>query len=131
MKHLHRATLLATVLFIPASFALAQGGPPWGGWGWRSAAPYGYYSGGQVDRSKVDAAAKQTLDKATEGQTWTNPGGVKLTPIMVGSDIVGQLWENANLKDLTVGSYWSGRWGVNVQLVKDGKVVGMMWLKVS
>jgi hypothetical protein len=131
MTHLKRAAILAAVLFVPVGLALAQVGPPWGGWGWRFGPPYGYFSGTQVDRSKVDAAVKQTLDKASKGQTWTNPGGVKLTPIMVGNDIVGQMWEDADPKTLTVGSYWAGPWGVNVELVKDGKVVGMLWVKVS
>jgi len=131
MKHLKRVALVAAALAVPAGIALAQGGPPWGGWGWRSAPPYGYFSGTQVDRSKVDAAVKQTLDKATKGESWTNPGGVKLTPILVDNEIVGQLWEDADPKTLTVGSYWSGRWGVNVELIKDGKVIGMVWVKVS
>lgn len=130
MKHLKRVALVAAALAVPAGIALAQGGPPWG-WGWRSAPPYGYFSGTQVDRSKVDAAVKQTLDKATKGESWTNPGGVKLTPILVDNEIVGQLWEDADPKTLTVGSSWSGPWGVNVELVKDGKVIGMLWVKVS
>ena len=74
---------------------------------------------------------KQTLDKATKGESWTNPRGVKLTPIMVDNQIVGQLWVDADLKTLTVGSSWAGRWGVNVELAKDGKVVGMLWVNVS
>lgn len=129
-KHFKRAAILAAVFAIPASVALAQGGPPWG-WGWRQAPPYGYFSGKQVDRSKVDAAVKQTLDKATKGQSWTNPGGVKLTPVLVDNQIVGQIWEEADPKTLTIGSFWAGPWGVNVQLVKDGKVIGMVWVKVS
>lgn len=131
MKYLKHAAALIAVLAVPVSVALAQGSPPWGGWGWRSGPPYGYYSGTQVDRTKVDAAVKQTLDKATKGETWTNPRGVKLTPIMVDNQIVGQLWEDADLKTLTVGSSWAGRWGVNVELAKDGKVVGMLWVNVS
>jgi hypothetical protein len=130
-KHLKRATILAAVLSVSAGLALAQVSPPWGGWGWRFGPPNGYFSGTQVDRSKVDGAVKQTLDKAAKGQSWTNPGGVKLTPIMVGNEIVGQLWEDADLKTLTVGSSWAGPWGVNVQLVKDGKVIGMVWVKLS
>jgi hypothetical protein len=55
-----------------------------------------YFAGAKVDRAKVDAAVKQTLDKAAKGETWTNPGGVKLTPILVDKEIVGQLWENAD-----------------------------------
>ena len=59
------------------------------------------------------------------------PAGVRQTPILVGDQIVGQLWEDADLKTLIIGSFWAGPWGVNVQLVKDGKVVGMVWVKLS
>lgn len=132
IKHFKRVALLAAALAIPAGVALAQGGPPpWGGWGWRYGPSYGYYSGAEVDRAKVDAAVKQTLDKATKGQSWTTPRGIKLTPIVVDNQIVGQLWEDADPKTLAIGSYWVGPWGVNVQLVKDGKVIGMVWVKVS
>jgi hypothetical protein len=129
-RYSKRVAILAAALAIP-SFALAQGAPPWGGWGWRQGPPYGYFSGTQVDRNKVDAAVKETLAKATEGKSWTNPGGVKLTPILVDNQIVGQLWEEGDLKTLTVGSYWAGRWGVNVELAKDGKIIGMLWVKLS
>jgi hypothetical protein len=45
--------------------------------------------------------------------------------------MVGQLWRTADLKSLEIGSYWQGPWGVNVQLLKKGEVVGMLWVKVS
>lgn len=134
MKHLTAAAVVVTALAIPAGVSLAQGGPPlYGGppWGWRADQPYGYYSGSQVDSNKVDAAAKETLDKATKGESWTSPGGVKLTPLLVDNKVVGQIWEDADPKTLVVGSFWAGPWGINVQLVKDGKVIGMIWVKVS
>ena len=101
--------------------------------------PHGYfgrgagpnYSAAQVDASKVAAAAKEQLGKATEGQNWTAPNGAKLTPILVDNQIVGQLWQSADLTTLEVGSYWQGPWGVNVQLLKDGTVVGMMQVRIS
>jgi hypothetical protein len=128
MNHLKRVAALAAVLAIPAGIALAQGGPPWG---WRYGPPaYGYFSGVEVDRGKVDAAVKETLNKATKGQSWTTPSLAKLTPILVDNQIVGQLWEDSDPKTLTLGSFWAGPWGVNVQLVKDGKVVGMLWVKL-
>jgi hypothetical protein len=126
VKVFKRLAVLAAVLTIPAGDALAQGGPPWG---WRRAPPaYGYYSGVEVDRAKVDAAVKETLNKATKGQTWTTPSLAKMTPIPVDNHIVGQLWEDSDPKTLVMGSFWAGAWGVNVQLVKDGKVVGMLWV---
>jgi hypothetical protein len=47
-----------------------------------------------------------------------------------GNDVVGNLWEDADLKGLEVGGYWAARFGVKVELVHDGKVVGMIWLNV-
>jgi hypothetical protein len=127
-KYLKWIAVLAAVLAIPVSVALAQGGPPWG---WRHAPRgYGYLSGIEVDRGKVDAAVKETLNKATKGKIWTTPAGVKHTPILVDDQIVGQLWEDSDPKTLIIGAFWAGPWGVNVELVKDGKVVGMVWVKV-
>jgi hypothetical protein len=127
-KYLKRMAILAAALAIPVSVALAQGGPPWG---WRHAPRgYGYLSGIEVDRGKVDAAVKETLSKATKGKIWTTPAGVKHTPILVDDQIVGQLWEDSDPKTLIIGAFWAGPWGVNVELVKDDKVVGMVWVKV-
>ena len=90
-----------------------------------------FASGPQIDASKAAATAKEQLGKATAGATWTAPNGSKMTPILVDSQIVGRLCQTADLTTLEIGSYWQGRWGVNVQLLKDGEVVGMMWVKVS
>lgn len=96
--------------------------------------PQGYFgrgagpnsSGAQVDASKVAAAVKEQLGKATQGQNWTAPNGATMTPILVDNQIVGQLWQSADLTTLDVGSYWQGPRGINVQLLKSGQVVGMM-----
>ena len=108
------------------------------GYGPRMMGPHGYgpgagpfASGAQVDASKVAAAAKEQLGKATEGQNWTAPNGAKLTQILVDNQIVGQLWQSADLTALEVGSYWQGPWGINVQLLKSGEVVGMMSVRVA
>jgi len=85
----------------------------------------------EADASKVISAAKQELSKATTGKSWTAPNGAKLTPILVDNQIVGQLWQSADLKTLETGSYWQGPYGVRVQLLKNGEVVGMIWVKVS
>lgn len=90
-----------------------------------------FTSGPQVDASKVGAAAKEQLSKATAGETWTAPNGAKLTPILVDNQIVGRLWQSADPTTLEIGSYWQGRWGVNVQLLKNGEVIGMMQVKIS
>jgi hypothetical protein len=127
VKHLKWMTVLAVVSAIPVSAVLAQGDPPWG---WRyGPRAYGYSSGAEVDRGKVDAAVKETLSKATKGQLWTTPAGTKHTPLLLDNQVVGQLWEDADPKTLVIGAFWAGPWGVNVELVKDGKVVGMVWVK--
>ena len=113
-------------------------GPGMMGYGY-GPGPHGYFgrgagpnvSAGQIDASKVAAAAKEQLGKATAGQDWTAPNGAKMTPILVDNQIVGQLWQSADLTMLEVGSYWQGPWGVNVQLLKSGEVVGMMWVRVA
>jgi hypothetical protein len=113
-------------------------GPGMMGYGY-GPGPHGYFgrgaapsnSGAQVDASKVAAAAKEQLGKATEGQNWTAPNGAQMTPILVDNQIVGQLWQSADLKTLEIGSFWQGPRGVNVQLLKSGEVVGMMWVSVS
>jgi len=129
MKNLTRIMLVAAVLSIPSGAILAQGTPPWG---WRyGPRAYGYSSGAEVDRGKVDTAVKETLDKATKGQLWTTPAGTKHTPLLIDNQVVGQLWEDNDPKTLIMGAFWAGPWGVNVELVKDEKVVGMLWVKVS
>ena len=126
--HFKRMAILATLLSIPVGVAVAQDTRPWG---WRHAPRgYGYFSGAEVDRGKVDAAVKETLSKATKGQIWATPAGVKHTPILIDNQIVGQCWEDCDPKTLIIGAFWAGPWGVNVELVKDGKVVGMIWVKV-
>jgi hypothetical protein len=129
MKNLTKIAVLAAIFAVPSGMAAGQSGPPWG---WRyGPRAYGYSSGAEVDRSKVDAAVKETLSKATKGQLWSTPAGTKHTPLLIDNQVVGQLWEDADLKTLIMGAFWSGPWGVNAELVKDGKVVGMVWVKLS
>jgi hypothetical protein len=129
MKTLLHIVLLTMMFAASNGIVAAQSGPPWG---WRyGPRAYGYSSGAEVDRGKVDAAVKETLDKATKGQLWTTPAGTKHTPLLIDNQVVGQLWEDADLKTLIMGAFWAGPWGVNVELVKDGKVVGMVWVKLS
>jgi len=146
-----RAVMLAALISLSAGVALAQGGPPFGGPpfaggqggppfasgqggppgpGWRQGPP-GYSSEVQVDRTKVEAAAKAALQKATKGAIWTSPRGPKMTPIVVDKEVVGQLWEDADPKTLSIGSYWTAPGsGLRVQLVKDGKIIGMLWVDI-
>lgn len=129
MKYLGKMFAFVVAITIPVGVVLAQGGPPWG---WRyGPRNYGYSSGAEADRGKVDAAAKEILSKVTKGQLWTTPAGTKHTPLLLDNQVVGQLWEDADPRTLIIGAFWAGQWGVNVELVKDSKVVGMLWVKVS
>ena len=124
------STLLAVTLAAGSFTAIAQPAGP-GPWGWRFGPPgfYGfYYQGKQLDRATVEKKAKATLDGASKGQSWNTPAGARI-PIQSGQDVVGNLWEDKDLKSLGVGAYWAGRFGTTAELVADGKVVGMLWVK--
>ena len=96
--------------------------------GWKRGPKWGYYvEGVNVDREKVVSDAKELLSKAKKGDVWTAPNGIKHIPIVVSNAVVGKLWKDVDLKDLEVGNYWAAKFGVNVELVKDNEVVGMLW----
>jgi hypothetical protein len=63
-RRLRHTAVVAGLLIVAVGTAFAQGGPPWG---WRRAPPHGYFSGTHIERAEVDAAVKQTLDKAAKG----------------------------------------------------------------
>jgi hypothetical protein len=111
-----------------SGLAIAQRGP---GFGWRyNSGAGGYYSGKEtVTPVKVEAAAKAALAKAKKGTPWSSRWGVTHTPILIGNEIVGQLWEDADLSKLQVGSFWAGTFGQKVELVNGTRVVGMMWVR--
>jgi len=122
------AVTLATASFVAAAQPVKPG--PWG-WGWRFGPPgaYGfYYQEKQLDRATVEKKAREILDGASKGQSWNTPAGARI-PILSGKDVVGNLWEDKDLKTLGVGAYWSGRFGAQAELVAEGKVVGMLWIK--
>lgn len=118
------ATFAASV--FAASDALAAGP-----WGWRYNAPgYYYYQDKQFDRATLEKNAKATLGAATKGEAWKSPRGVNHIPILNKDKLViGNLWEDADLKTLEIGAYWTGRYGTKAELVAGGKVVGSLWLK--
>jgi hypothetical protein len=123
------SSLLAAAL-AAATFAVAAQAPGPGpyGWGWRFGSPGFYYQEKQVDRATVEKKAKAILEGASKGQSWNTPAGARI-PIQSGKDVVGGLWEDKDLKSLGIGTYWTGRFGTNAELVADGKVVGMLWIK--
>ncbi len=100
------------------------------GWKWRLGR-FGYTTENELEYEKVRADAKALLEKATKGDAWKSPCGTLHIPLVVEGNIVGELWEDIELKDLDIGAYWYGKWGIKVQLVKDGRVVGFIWLSPS
>jgi hypothetical protein len=127
MKMARLAGLGTAVAIAVAAGAVAQPGP---GFGWRYGPGFhGYYSGQEVARDKVEAAVKAALAKAKKGTAWTSPRGVKRTPIMIDNEVVGSLFEDADLTTLQVGSYWAGTFGQQVELLSGTRVVGMMWVR--
>ena len=88
----------------------------------------GHYVDKKVDRETVENKALQTLLNITTGEAWTSTGGVKHIPVMFNDEPVGNLWEEANLNELKIGTYWAGQFGIKTELVKDNDVIGMLWL---
>jgi hypothetical protein len=138
MSKLATVAAFSLVVGLTQAFAQSPGGmgkgPGMGmgpgmvpGFGWKQG-PRGYYSGEAAPREKIEADAKALLQKAEIGADWTSPRGVKHIQILVDKEIVGHLWEKVDLKTVETGASWTGRWGHQVQLEKDKKVVGMIWL---
>jgi hypothetical protein len=99
--------------------------------GWRYSAPGGYYyQDKQVDRAAVEKTVAAALASASKGEAWKSPRGVNHIPLL-GKDklVIGNLWEDADLKVLEAGAFWTGRGGTRVELVSGGKVVGILWLQ--
>ena len=81
-----------------------------------------------VDYETLKSKAKDLLSKAKLGESWVCGCGTKHIPIVVDGQIFGELWKDVKLSDVEVGSYWYSRRGAKVQLVKDGEVVGFVWI---
>jgi len=81
-----------------------------------------------ISYEEIKVKAKELLEKASKGATWTNPWGLTRTPIIIDNQITGWLLEDTDLKDLEIGAYKYTKFGMKVQLVKNGKVVGELWL---
>jgi hypothetical protein len=120
------AGLTAASLIAAQAFAA---GPPYG---WRFTGPpsFYYYQDKQLDRATIEKKAKAILDTASKGESWMSPGGVTVIPIL-GKDksVVGNLWQDADLKRLGVGVYWTAPFGTRIDLVADGRAVGMLWVQ--
>lgn len=124
-----RKTLVSAVLAaaaLGAGMNAVAGGP----FGWRYAPQGYYYQTQQRDRAEVEKQARAALDHAVKGEVWKSPRGITHIPL-VNKDklVIGNLWEEADLKAVEFGAYWTGRYGTKVELVSGGKVVGTLWLQ--
>lgn len=127
-SRLFSALTISLLVVGLGGLALAQRGP---GFGWRyNSGAGGYYSGkNAVAPEKMETAAKAELAKAKKGTPWTSRMGVTHTPILIDNEIVGQLWEDADLTKLQIGSFWAAPFGQKVELVNGNRVVGMLWVR--
>ncbi len=97
--------------------------------GWKFGPKWGaYYDKKEVTREQLEKEVASVLKSAGKSEPWQDPRGIKHFHILQNSEIVGNLWEDVDLKDLEVGSYWVGPFGKKVELVHDKRVVGMLWL---
>jgi len=121
---------LLTVVLATAALGAGMDALAGGPYGWRYAAPQGYYYQTlQRDRADVEKAAREALAVAVKGEAWKSPRGVNHIPLINRDKLViGNLWEDTDLKAVEFGAYWTGRQGTKVELVSGGKVVGMLWL---
>ena len=124
-----RLALVPLAALLASAFAVTDtlaAGP----YGWRYNAPgYYYYQDRQLDRATVEKNARAVLDGVTKGEQWKSPRGVNHIPLLNKDKlVVGMLWEDADLKAVEVGTYWTGARGTKAELVAGGKVVGTLWL---
>ena len=97
------------------------------GWRWKIGR-FGYTTDSEPDYEKIRAEAKTLLEKAIKGEAWRSRCGTLHIPLIVEGNIIGELWEDTEIKDLDIGTYWYGKWGIKVQLTKNGRIVGFIWL---
>ncbi len=120
-------TVIALCAGLLAAASVLAAGP----YGWRYHAPgYYYWQDKQLDRATVEKNAKAALEAASKGEAWKSPRGVNHIPILNKDKLaIGNLWEDADLKSVEIGAYWTGRGGTKAELVAGGKVVGILWLQ--
>ncbi|WP_048147793.1 hypothetical protein [Palaeococcus ferrophilus] len=97
------------------------------GWKWK-VGRFGYTVEKEPDYEEMRAKAREVLSKAIKGAAWRCRCGSLHVPLVVEGQIIGELWEDVDPKEVEVGAYWFGKWGTKVQLVKNGRVVGFIWL---
>ena len=83
------------------------------------------------EKEKIEKAAKDILSKAKKGKSWTSMRGIKHIPLLIGDDVVGNLWKDIDLKSLEIGDYWVRPCCTKIELVYKNEVVGMIWIEVE
>ncbi len=82
----------------------------------------------ELNYEEIKAKAKDLLEKVAKGDAWRSRCGSLHIPLLMEGEVVGELREDAEVKELEIGAYRYGGRGIKVQLVKDGKAVGFLWL---
>lgn len=85
-------------------------------------------AGGEVRRT-IEDRARQMLVAARKGRSWVTPRGVTRWPILINDEQRGSLWENVELPSLGFGDHWQAGDGLRLELIHDGRVVGMLWVR--
>lgn len=83
----------------------------------------------QATREDVEVSARRLLASARKGRPFTTPRGVRRFPLEVNGEACGTLWEDVDLGTVGLGAHWESQSGMRIELVRDGRVVGMMWLE--
>ncbi|QCK85621.1 hypothetical protein E8L99_07480 [Phreatobacter aquaticus] len=83
----------------------------------------------QATREQVETSARQLLATARKGRPFTTQRGVKRIPIEINGETYGTLWEDTDLGLVGLGAHWESQGGMRVELVRDGRVIGMMWIE--
>jgi hypothetical protein len=81
------------------------------------------------EKEKIEQDAKKLLSKVKKGKSWTSPNGIKHIPLLVGGDIVGNLWKDVDIKSLKIGGYWIRPCCTKVELIYKDEMVGMIWIE--
>ncbi|WP_175059835.1 hypothetical protein [Thermococcus sp. 2319x1] len=102
---------------------------PFGVPGWRwEVGRFGYMMEKESDCGEIKAKARDLLEKISKGATWRCRCGSLHVPLLIEGEIIGGLWEDVEPGEVDIGAYRFGRWRTKVQLVKDGRMVGFLWL---
>lgn len=78
--------------------------------------------------AEITDRVRRLLATASRGRSWTTGRGVKRWSLMIAGDRQGTLWEDVDPRTLQPGDFWEAGSGIRVEMIHNGRVVGMMWL---